>query len=278
MLRTLLIISKVLFAAIPLIQRQLTRDLHAFLHRRTYKPVANPQNVVVIGGSYGGLWLAKQLANSLPTGYRVVLIEKRSHFNFTWIFPRVSVVENHEHKAFVPYGPGLAGLPEGSLLFKRGVANSMDEKSVTLQDGATIEYKFLAIATGSTGAEPWGSDLEDKREGIDAFQKMQNKIRAAKNLLVVGGGAVGVELAADVKDMYPEKTVTLVHSREKLLNSFGPKLHEYAMAELLESGVDVYLGERVTENFVDGVAGFVSLKSGVQVYFDLLVGCELSSI
>lgn len=35
----------------------------------------------------------------------------------------------------------------------------------------------------------------------------------AKNIAVIGGGAVGVELATDIKSYYPEKSVTLVHSR-----------------------------------------------------------------
>ena len=148
---------------------------------------------MVIGGSFGGLYLSTRLANSVPTGYRVVLIEKKSHFNFTWLFPRVSVVEGHEHKVFIPYGPSLSAVPHGSLLLHRGTAVSVDERTVTLEDGTAFEYEYLAVATGSTGPPPWHLASDEKWDGMDAFRKMQDEIREAKDLVIVGGGAVGVE-------------------------------------------------------------------------------------
>lgn len=66
----------------------LAAHLQAAVHKRTYTLVELPQNVVVIGGAYAEVELAKKLANTLPTGYRVVMIEKNSHFNYTFNFPR----------------------------------------------------------------------------------------------------------------------------------------------------------------------------------------------
>jgi NADH dehydrogenase FAD-containing subunit len=50
----------------------------------------------------------------LPSGYRVVVIEKHDHFQFTWALPRFSVVSGHERKAFIPYHGYLKSSPTGS--------------------------------------------------------------------------------------------------------------------------------------------------------------------
>lgn len=50
---------------------------------------------------------------------------------------------------------------------------------------------------------------------------MQETIRQSQSVAVVGGGAVGVQLSSDIKDFYPDKDVTLIHSRERLLSHFG---------------------------------------------------------
>ena len=193
MFTKLRIFAKIFIGAIPLIIDQVCQAIKARIHRYTYKAVDSPRNIVVIGGSFGGLYLATRLANSVPTGYRVVLIEKKSHFNFTWIFPRVSVVGGHEHKAFIPYNSGLAAVPPESLLLHRGNAVSVDDKTVTLQDGTAFEYEYLAVATGSTGPPPWHLQSGEKKEGMDVFRRMQKEIQEAKDLVIVGGGAVGVE-------------------------------------------------------------------------------------
>jgi NADH dehydrogenase FAD-containing subunit len=101
---------------------------------------------------------------------------------------------------------------------------------------------------------------------------MQKVTRDAKDLVIVGGGAVGVELAADAKTKYPEKNVSLIHSRSTLLNSFGPKLHDYVMEEFRKLEINVHLGERAPEGVQNEKALDFTLKSGKVVTFDLLVG------
>jgi NADH dehydrogenase FAD-containing subunit len=49
------------------------------------------QIIVIIGGSFTGVQLSKILVDSLPTGYRVLLIERNSHLNYSFNFPRYSV-------------------------------------------------------------------------------------------------------------------------------------------------------------------------------------------
>ncbi|GAB7355511.1 hypothetical protein MBLNU459_g5999t2 [Dothideomycetes sp. NU459] len=234
-----------------------------------YQATASPKNILVIGASFAGCEAARSLANSLPTGYRVVLIEKSSHFQFTWVFPRFSVVPGHEHKAFIPYDNLLTGAPTGSWDLIHDTVTSIRETTVLLESGLSLDYEYLIIATGSKAEAPSRLNATEKSDGIRILQSLQDKIADASNLVVVGGGAAGVELACDVKSVYPEKDVTLVHSRAHLLHSFGPKLHTAALAALERLAVQVVLNDRVEVETKTGVV----FKSGKEILCDLLVRC-----
>lgn len=77
------------------------------------------------------------------------------------------------------------------------------------------------------------------------LQAQQSVIKRASSILIVGGGALGIQYASDIGDLYPDKRVTLIHSRDRLLPVFEASLHESAMKRLTELNVDVILGDRV---------------------------------
>lgn len=261
--------------AIIVLIRDVTAQKFTFLiHRRRYVPVTSPKKVVVIGASFAGYHTAKLLADSLPTGYEVILVEKSSHFHFTWVFPRFSVVGGHEHKAFIPYGPYFRGAPNGSWRMIQDTVLEIGPSTISLESGGVVDYEFLVLATGSHAGPPSRFDAKEKSHGIEALQTLQRDIRNAKDLVVVGGGAAGVELAADAKTHYAEKNVILVHSRKTLLNKFGERLHGAALEALEKMGVRVILGERI-EQYVENEEVAV-LGSGLAIPCDFLV-CSLQS-
>ncbi|KAI1294111.1 hypothetical protein F5Y03DRAFT_320354 [Xylaria venustula] len=233
------------------------------------------RNIVVVGASMAGYHAAKTIAESLLPGspYRVVVIEAHDHFHFTWVLPRFCVVEGHEHKAFIPYGPYLRHIPESALRWIQGSAVHATKENVQLNSGEEVPYEFLVIATGAGATDSLpsrvGSDARD--QGITQLKDIQTRIKEAKNLVVVGGGAAGVELATDVKSLYPEKTVVLIHSRDNVMHRFGPELQKAAMEGLRELGIEVITGDRLIRQDKEG--GVVILKSGEQLECDFLVNC-----
>lgn len=249
----------------------LTTYISSKINLWTYKLGDKPKTVVVIGASFAGFHLAKQLAETLPSGWRVVVIERNSRFYFTWIFPRSTAVPDHIHKAFVPYPERPPSTPEGAYTFKRGTVTSIDDNKVILEDGSEIKYEYLAIATGSHARYPAKLHATEKAECIKYFEDQQERIRKAQRVIVVGGGAAGMEIASDTKSKYPEKEVTLVHSRDRLLNNFGPLLHEKAMEALDALGVKTYLNERATTGIDEEDPKEVTLKSGIVLKCDTLV-------
>ncbi|KAK4152282.1 apoptosis-inducing factor 2 [Chaetomidium leptoderma] len=250
----------------------------AALTTRTLTPPTDHsevKNVVVVGAAFAGYFAARILAASLPRDgrYRVVVIEPNTHFNFTWVLPRFSVVGGHEHKAFIPYTPAFfAQGPKDVVRWVRDRVTSVRKGSVVLRSGDEIPYEFLIIATGSTVANGLPSRLgvETREEGMGVLKAMQARIKAANRVVIAGGGAAGVELATDAKNQYPDKSVTLVHSRQAVMHRFGPGLQKDAMDALQRLGVDVILGERVDSGSADGK--FIALGSGRKVECDCFVG------
>lgn len=267
-----ILIAKFLPLAFSKLTDALARSLAARLHRLTYKPAETPKNVVVIGASFAGYHAARLLANSLPSGYRVVVVEKNSHFNFTWAFPRFSVVGGggSEWKAFIPYSSYLSDAPEGSYAFVRDAVVDVSGAAVVLRSGEVVEYEYLVLATGCRAEAPSRLGAEERDEAVKVLRGLQEKIAQAGDVVVVGGGPAGVELAADAKEMYPKKNVTLIHSRARLLHAFGSSLHDTAMGELERLGVRVVLGERPV--LTGESSGSIALSSGEKVDFDLVVG------
>ena len=236
--------GKIIKFIIPYLITRLYQRFQAFNHRRTYKESPSAKNVVVLGASFAGVQLAKRLSETLPTGYRVVMIEKNSHFNYAFNFPRYSVMSEHERQAFIPYDGIARDAPQGIFRHVRDTATLITEDQVRLASGDRVDYAYLIIATGSWQPLPAKVTATDSGKACAELRTVQENIKSASKVAVVGGGAVGIELATDIKSFYPEKHVTLVHSRRQLLNNFGLRLHEYVLNVFRGMAIETILGER----------------------------------
>lgn len=84
------------------------------------------------------------------------------------------------------------------------------------------------------------------------------------------------ELATDAKEFHPSKSVTLIHSRDQILNRFHPELHSVIMKRLSALGIQVILGQRVkmppTGQFpISGPSYNVELADGRLIPADVAV-------
>jgi NADH dehydrogenase FAD-containing subunit len=203
------------------------------------------KNVVVLGGSFAGLELVKGLAATLPTGFKAVFIEKNSHFNYMFNFPRFSVVQGYEHTAFIPYDGVAKSAPAGLVTRIQDTVVGLTATNVLLASSRKVDYEYLVIATGTSQSLPVQVESTEFVPACKELQSVQETIKASQKIAVVGAGAVGVELATDIKSFYPEKDVTLIHSRGQILNTFGKRLHDHVLPVLRdELDIRVLLNER----------------------------------
>ncbi|KAF5012631.1 hypothetical protein FDECE_1323 [Fusarium decemcellulare] len=259
------------FAAQALLQKAQT-----VVHKYTYQASKSPRNVVVIGGSFAGSHMVQRLAQTLPSGYRVVLLEKHSHFNHAFAFPRNAVFSGRESRAFIPYDNIAAGAPNG--IFQRVCDEALDvtDKHIKLGSGHDLSYDYLVLATGAAQPPPARLLSQDRTDAISELQGFQQRISGAERIAVVGGGAVGVELVSEIRDKYPNKKLSLLHSRDQLLPRFGSKLHEWVMPALEEKKIEVLMGERPSLPPRAGEAvreTSLTLASGETRTWDLVIPC-----
>lgn len=117
--------------------------------------------------------------------------------------------------------------------------------------------------------------MDDKLGGVAYFRGLQADVADAPRVCIVGGGAVGLQLAFDLKEVYPSKDVTVVHSRAQTMVHFDPALHEIVTARCAELGIDLVLGSRAVVppgGFPSGVGpADVVLLDGRRVPSDLVI-------
>ncbi|KAL1406691.1 hypothetical protein Q8F55_008397 [Vanrija albida] len=229
-----------------------------------------PKNVVIIGASFAGHALANALATSLPTSYRVVLVEQNDFAIHLPALVRAVVVPGSERDKLTGRLTQGTVFPPGSRhrLICPAKVLALGDGTVTLdtefEGSKTVPFERCVVATGASQAPPLrpapGSTLEEYNA---LLRTVQADMGAADAILIVGGGAVGVEVAGELSHHYPGKKVTLVHSQPRLLltseSTPRPKAaaHDFAYApvpewigesleaQLAARGVDVALGERV---------------------------------
>ena len=117
----------------------------------------------------------------------------------------------------------------------------MSTSSAELESGEKLAFDYLVIATGSANsagvyAQPQAMSLvERKQELKGTFTEVQN----AKTIVIVGGGPLGVELAAEIVEAFAGKQVTLVHSGPRLFEGKPNKVGNASAEWLKAHGVKV---------------------------------------
>ncbi|KAL1699764.1 hypothetical protein EV121DRAFT_264853 [Schizophyllum commune] len=265
------------------------------------------KNIVVLGAAYGGQAAAKILAegvSKLSGNWRVVVIDRNTHFNHVYAFPRFSVVPGHEFKAFIRYDGTMPCDKPGGLLPLTASILSLSAHSVTLDRAfpehgfptPEIPFEYAIYALGGSLPAPvnlWGPRLDaqlqadpkaagilgSKPNGMEWLQCAQGVIGKARSVLVVGGGALGIQLATDIADVHPKKRVTLVHSRGRFMPRFSQEMHDEIIRQLDHLNVNVHLNERIDLKSAaerktnDKGERVVLTESGKELAADLILMC-----
>lgn len=193
------------------------------------------KKIIIIGGGFLGSCAARLLEND----FEVTLIDNKDYFEFTPGILRTIVEPEYAKKMEVKHQAYLK-----KTRFIYGDATSITEKNVYLGK-KKIPFDYLIIATGSTYSTPIKEADIILTTRAKELQKYYDKLEKAQHALIIGGGFVGVELAAEIIEHYPNKKVTIVHAKEKLLERSTQKAQVYAEQFLRKKGVELILNERI---------------------------------
>ncbi|MBD1270088.1 NAD(P)/FAD-dependent oxidoreductase [Aeromicrobium tamlense] len=266
--------------------------------RASYRP-----HVVVVGGGFGGLALVRKLARA---DVDITLIDRHTYNTFQPLLYQVATASLNPGD--ITWFLRAVRAKQDNVRFLKGTVVEMDHqaKSVLLDGNITVTYDYLVLANGVTanyfgipGAEEFAMPLYRRSQALALRDLLfANLEDAAVNgqdrdlrVVVVGGGATGVETAGALAEMrnldmpttYPELDskrihISLVEMGEHVLAPFNPKLREYAKKELVKRGIDLRLQTAVKEVRRDGVliehdgqqeflpAGIVVWASGVAAH------------
>src|SRR6201985_1255729 len=243
---------------------------------------AKSHHVVIVGAGFGGLETAFRLAGAPVT---ITMIDRRNHHLFQPLLYQVATASLATSEIAWPIRYLLRDRGEVTTLFANVNGVDASNKRVLIEDGDSIPYDTLVLATGARHAyfghdewEPFApglKTLEDattlRRRILVAFERAERESdperRAALlTFAIVGAGPTGVELAGTIAELAQEtlapdfrnidthKTrVVLIEAGPRVLAGFADDLSAYAQAALEKIGVEVVLGHPVTECSADGV-------------------------
>lgn len=196
------------------------------------------KKVVVIGGGFAGATVAKRLQGKVD----LTLIDTEDFFEYTPGILRVLVEPDHYVKLHAKHSNYLK---KGKFIV--GHVKKIDKKYVYLMSGKKINYDYLAIASGSSYNSPIKEEDTFFATRVKHLLDAHKKIQKSKKIIVVGGGLVGVELAAELGTHYKDKKVSLIHSHNRLMERNNVKSSKYAESFLKKNGVEIIFGERIRE-------------------------------
>src|SRR5664279_241349 len=242
----------------------------------------NPHRVVIVGAGFGGLETTYRLAGA-PVS--ITLLDRRNHHLFQPLLYQVATASLATSEIAWPIRYLLRGRQEVTTLFATVAGVDANAKRVLLDDGDTLAYDTLVLATGARHAyfghdewEPFApglKTLEDattlRRRILVAFERAERESDPARRaalltFVIVGAGPTGVELAGTIAELAQDTLppdfrnidtqkarVVLIEAGPRVLAGFADDLSAYAQSSLQSIGVEVVLGQAVTECNADGV-------------------------
>ena len=237
--------------------------------------------VIIIGAGFGGLEAAKKLACK---HVQLTMMDRTNYHLFQPLLYQVATAALSPADIAGPIRGILSKCKNVEVVLAEVESVDVETRKVKTKD-RVFDYDYLILATGARhsyfGHDEWEKlapglkSLEDavelRRRILLAFEFAEKTTdqaarQAAMTFVVIGGGPTGVEmagaiaeisrytLAKDFRHIDPSKArVILIEGNPRLLAAYPPDLSESARKQLIELGVDVRTGARVTDITESGV-------------------------
>jgi len=220
-----------------------------------------PQNILILGGGCGGVMTALRLAHKTrQLNLTITLINALDHF--------VERCRLHEQATgLAPTSRPLIQMLRGTRVrFLQGWVTTLDptQQCVHVQtaDGEQqLAYDYLVNALGSSVNRQTVAGVQEYAYTLDPYGDLTTAALQAKlvaygqdplRVVVVGGGATGIEAATQIKGSYPHSTVALV-TQGKVGAFKGPTVQRHFVEALTQQQITIHEAARVIRVEPDGV-------------------------
>ena len=233
------------------------------------------KRVVIVGGGLGGLRLAEDLYGS---GMQVVLIDKNNFHQFPPLIYQIASAGIDPSSISFPFRQIFRKRKD--FYFRMAEARMVDTEKKILQTSiGKIDYDYLVLAAGATtnffgnkNIEEWAIPMKTVPEAMGLRNALLSNFERALtcateeerqellNVVIVGGGATGVEIAGALSEMkryvipydYPDMDSSLMHiylieAGDRLLAGLSQDSSKKAYDFLKSMGVDIQFGKMVTD-------------------------------
>jgi NADH dehydrogenase len=232
--------------------------------------------VVIIGAGFGGLEAAKRLSGQ-PVD--VTIVDQRNHHLFQPLLYQVATAALSPADIAAPIRSILAHAHNVRVLLDSVTGIMPVANRVGLASGHSLPYDWLILATGARhsyfGRDDWAvhapgiKSIEDatavRRRVLLALERAETETNpktrnALLTFVVIGGGPTGVEMAGAIAELARQSVsrdfrsitphcsrVILVEAGPRLLPAFPPALSERTRKALQQLGVEIRVGEAVTD-------------------------------
>ncbi|WP_445719555.1 NAD(P)/FAD-dependent oxidoreductase [Flavobacterium sp.] len=237
-------------------------------------PRSSFPRIVIIGGGFAGISLAKKLRNK---NVQVVLLDKHNYHNFQPLMYQVATGGLEPDSIAYPIRKVVQEYKD--VYFRLAEVREIDaSNNKVIADIGELKYDYLVIATGSKTNYFGNKEIERNSMAMKTIPQSLNirslilenfeqalltndidERHSLMNFVLVGGGPTGVELAGALAEMkkailpkdYPDLDVrkmeiNLVQSGDRILNTMSENASEKAEKFLLDLGVSVWKNVRVT--------------------------------
>ena len=238
------------------------------------------KRIVIVGGGLGGLELAFKLVDD---DYQVVLIDKNNYHQFPPLIYQVASGGLEPSSISFPFRRLFQGKKDFFFRMAKVESVNTDKKTIKTTVGE-IDYDYLVLAFGAKTNFFGNKDIEATTlpmKSVSEAMRLRNTIlrnlelalteedparkQALMNIVVVGGGASGVEIAGAVAEMkkniiardYPDLDssqmhIYLVNAADRLLSAMDPVSSKRAERDLKELHVHIRQPQFATE-YKDGI-------------------------
>ncbi len=218
--------------------------------------------VIIVGGGFCGALIAKKLEK--VKNISTTLVDKKSYFEYQPSLPKAIFKPSYILKIRKEYSSFLKNTKIIVDTIKKVSKNYIETTK------SKISFDILVISTGID----YPIYLKNKenvhilKNGYEALE-ISKKIKNSSNVLIVGGGVIGTEVAGEIVEKYPNINLTIIHSQNKILNRLPIDSSEYALNYFIKNGVEIIFNDKVIKN-KNGV--FVT-KKGRKISADLCIWC-----